>query len=283
MKPVMVTYVPVLHKGYLKFFDEHQVERVLLIEPSFVPEVKSVAHDARALPAEMIAIFLRHYFKLLGRKTTVQVATHELLQEASSLECIMPDEDVSRFVSERYLIKSVIWENVFLRWNWGNVTKEVSVHANTSVSSEEWLRKFAKEAAGAAGHSSDWWRQVGALLVIDGKIVLSAHNKHYPSEHTPYIVGDPRTSFLPGQSIELSSAHHAEKGLISSAARLGIKTDGASMVVSTFPCPVCALDIVVAGIKTLYFSEGYSLVGAHDILKSGGVHVVQMLDTPPLT
>ena len=283
MKSVIIAYVPVLHTGYLKFFEENPVDRILLIEPSLVPELKSVAYDPRALPTDMIVMFLRQYLLLRGTKTIVQVATLELLEEVSLRECIMPDEDVSRFVAESFLIESVVWKNIFLRWNWGNVTKEVAVDPDMEVSREAWLQELMSDAQQIADLSSDWWRQVGALLVVDGKVVLGTYNKQYPSEHTPYIVGDPRTSFLPGERIELSSAHHAEKGLIASAARLGIKTLGASMVVSTFPCPGCAMDIVVAGITTVYYSEGYSLVGAQEILKVGGVRVVRVLEPPPLT
>jgi deoxycytidylate deaminase len=283
MNSVIIACVPVLHTGYLKFFEENPVDRILLIEPKGMSEVKSVAMDLRALPAEVIAVFLRQYLVLTGIQADVRVATPELLQEASSCECIMPDEDVSRFVAESFLIESVVWKNIFLRWNWGNVTKEVAVDPDVEVSREAWLQELMGDAQQIAQLSSDWWRQIGTLLLVDGKVVLRAHNKHYPSEHTPYIVGDPRTSFSPGERIELSSAHHAEKGLIASAARLGIKTLGASMVVSTFPCPGCAMDIVVAGITTVYYSEGYSLVGAQEILKVGGVRVVRVLEPPPLT
>lgn len=283
MKSVIIAYVPVLHAGYLKFFEENPVDRILLIEPQSMPEVKSVAMDLRALPAEIIAVFLRQYLVLTGMQTDVRVATPELLQEASLYECIMPEEDVSWFVAESFGMKSVVWKQVFLRWNWGNVTKEVPVSPDIMVSGEGCVQMLVKDAKEVARHSSDWWRQVGALLVVDGKVVLEACNKHYPSEHSPYIVGDPRSPFSPGERIELSSAHHAEKGLIASASRLGIKTEGASMVVTTFPCPVCALDIVVAGIKTVYYTEGYSLVGAEEILKSGGVRIVRVLEPPPLT
>ena len=44
--------------------------------------------------------------------------------------------------------------------------------------------------------------------------------------------------------------------------------------VSTFPCPVCAKSIAVAGIKKVYYCQGYSLLDAEDILRPYGVELI---------
>src|SRR6185369_15532026 len=118
------------------------------------------------------------------------------------------------------------------------------------------LRSLFKEAQ----KSSDMWRQVGAAIVKGKKIVLTAYNKHLPSDHTPYTNGDPRNNFHKGDHIEISSAIHAEAGLIAEAAKRGLKLKGLDMYATTFPCPPCAKLIAGSGIKTLYFAEGYAML-----------------------
>lgn len=279
METVIVAYVPVIHAGYLNFFAENPAQSILLIDPAQQTSVKSVAGDMRAIPARDNASFLSHYFSQRGILTRVSVATkHDLFDLALfSGTIVMPEEDVSRFVAEQYFPgKLVSWKNIFLRWNWGNVTKEVPVVADVITTSDSALISISNLAKGISKMSSDWWRQVGAVLIRNGEPILTAYNRHYPNEQSPYIVGDPRSPFGPGERIELSSAHHAEKGIIATAARLGIQTEGMSMLVTTFPCPVCAMDIAVAGIKKVYYCEGYSLVNAEEILRCAGVSLVKI-------
>jgi deoxycytidylate deaminase len=57
--------------------------------------------------------------------------------------------------------------------------------------------------------------------------------------------------------IEFGRAVHAEMAAITQAARMGIKTKGARMFSTTFPCHICARHIVSAGIKELVFIEPY--------------------------
>jgi dCMP deaminase len=129
----------------------------------------------------------------------------------------------------------------------------------------------------AATKSSDWWRHVGAVLVKDEKIILSTFNTHVPSEQMPYVNGDPRSNFSKGVHLELSTAIHAEARLIAQAAKEGVSLDGASLYVTTFPCPPCAKLVAYAGIKKLYFDEGYGVLDGEQILKQQGVEIVQVI------
>src|SRR5690606_10170342 len=133
-----------------------------------------------------------------------------------------------------------------------------------------------KKIKSEANKSSDWWRRVGAAIVKDGGILVSAYNKHLPTEHTPYVNGDPRNAFSKGVNIELSSAIHAEALAISEMAKKGIPLEGTSMYVSTFPCPVCAKLIASSGIKKVYYYEGYSMLDGEDVLRSKGVEIIRV-------
>ena len=57
--------------------------------------------------------------------------------------------------------------------------------------------------------------------------------------------------------IEFGRAVHAEMAAITSAARRGISIDGATMLVTTFPCHECARNIVAAGVRRVVFVEPY--------------------------
>ena len=131
-----------------------------------------------------------------------------------------------------------------------------------------------KEAFSSAEKSSDWWRQIGAVLVKDGAVLYRAWNTHMPSAQSPYIEGDPRSNFDAGERIDLSTAAHAEKRIVAWAARDGVACAGASLYVSTFPCPDCARVIAEAGVSKVYFTGGYSLLGADRIFKHYGIECI---------
>ncbi len=97
-----------------------------------------------------------------------------------------------------------------------------------------------------------------------------------PHEQSLYALGDPRGNFSWGERIELSNSLHAERSVIAQAARRGISVSGASLYVTTFPCPPCAMDIVEAGFSRLYYREGYSKVGAEDILRGGQIEIIKV-------
>jgi dCMP deaminase len=128
-----------------------------------------------------------------------------------------------------------------------------------------------------AQKSPDWWRQVGSVIVKNGEIIFSGYNKHKPTEQTSYINGDPRSNFDAGKNIEVSIALHGEAGLIATAAREGISLQGASIYVTTFPCPNCAMLIMQSGIKKVYYKDGYSLLHAEEMFQSAGIEIVQVL------
>ena len=131
-----------------------------------------------------------------------------------------------------------------------------------------------KLAQSSAQKSSDFWRQVGAVLVgQDGEVISAGSNRHMPDDQTPYIMGDTRGLFHKGQHMELSTAAHAESSLIAKAAKQGISLEGASLYVTDFPCPYCARMIAMSGIKKLYFSKGYAVMDGQEVLKQANIKI----------
>lgn len=284
MKTVIVAYVPVLHAGYLHFLEKNPADAVVVLDPKSLTLPQYLKRDMRAVPAPVILKMVR---ALVGRNVRVGcraiLGTHEeLLYLASKVsQVIMPREDVSLEVAKRYFQgNDVVFDDIFLRWNWENVEHQKLVEADRTLDQDSLDREFMRRAEVASGRSFDWWRQVGAVLVRDGKVLIEKYNRHMPSEQTHHIAGDPRIPFEPGVRTELSSAIHAERAIIAAAAREGISTAGTSLYVTTFPCPACAMSIAEAGIAKVYYTHGYSLVDAEGILRTYGVEIIHVRTTP---
>ena len=72
---------------------------------------------------------------------------------------------------------------------------------------------------------------------------------------------------------------HSEIDAISKCAKSGIKTEGASIFVTRYPCEACARAIVAAGIKTVYYGREQEISEyTKQILDSGGVKYYHVSD-----
>ena len=272
---VLVAYVPVPHAGYLKFFRKYEGGVLYVLGNGFIQEHQPLVRNLPGVQPEEVVVMIRalNIFKNVRILTTTTLK--ELRWRGS---VVMPDEDVSHAVAEKYLTKSKItfdgsWR---LRWDWGATQLKRRPEGEEIVSKEILDHYFMRKAFECADKSPDWWRQIGALLVKDGRTLLTAFNQHVPSEQSCYCYGDPRSNFEPGQSIEISGAAHAENLLIAEAARRGISTDGCDLYVTTFPCPPCANGLSFTGIKRLFYADGYALVAGAETLQSRGVKIIRV-------
>jgi len=270
----VVAYVPVLHEGYRAFFERHKDARSLFIfGPEVIAGFSVLAKEIRQLDPVLMAEAIRSLriferVEVLDKKSIEKLAT-----ERTSL--IMPDEDVTKaLVETHFKDNQVTFDSVFLRWDKHNSLKEKPVVPEERISREEFDRRIMEILGKEAAKSSDIWRHVGAAITKEGKVLMQAHNHHVPSEHMPYVNGDPRNNFSKGDHIEMSTALHAEAGLIAEAARQGTSLEGGSMYVTVFPCPPCAKLVAYSGIKTLYCAGGYGVLDGEDILKSQGVKII---------
>ena len=270
----LITYVPVLHEGYRRFFETHRdAGELWLFGPEIVAEFPQLAKEIRQLDPAL----MRRAIESLGifQQVCILDIAQAQLFNAPECEVVLPDEDVSREIAEKYFpLARATFDPIFLRWDKHNALREKPVVPEERITREQFHRDVLTQAAVEAERSSDIWRHVGAAIVKEGSVVLCGHNAHMPSEHSPYVNGDPRNNFHRGEHIELSTALHAEAGLIAEAARRGLSLDGADLYVTVFPCPPCAKLIAHAGIKTLYCTGGYATLDGEDILKSRGVKIM---------
>lgn len=277
MKTILLLYIPVIHQGYLKLFEKYKqrVDAIFILGDEFIGELMPLHREIRALNPETIQQMIR----TLGFFQDIRILDRHLMDSFQSAfprpRIITVSENISRKFAEKYLPGFEIeFDTVFLRWDEESVLSVRAADYDCQISKNEFDRKIIRKAMEESRQSSDWWRQVGVVLIIDGRVILLAHNSHIPSEHTPYVVGDPRDFIEAGKLSEFSSAIHGEAAIIAEAAKRGIKLDGASLYATVFPCPACAKLIAYSGIKKLFFSSGHASLDGEEVLKSQGVELI---------
>ncbi len=282
MKQILFAYVPVLHRGYQEFFTKYQHADLYLLDREDLldfEELEYLKKDIRVLDLSLTAQAIKSWniFNIVK-----SIKSNKLEQFASSLsrteetQLIFTNDDIGHFIADKFFanIKNKFFESIFLRWDKNLMGQQNEIPKNLTISREEFEQKLMIEAFKQAGKSSDWWRHVGSILIKDKKIIMASCNKHLPNEDQQYKNSDPRISFTSGVGADFSSSIHAEANLIALAAKKGISLDGAEMFVTTFPCPVCAKQIAVAGIKKVYYAKGYAVLDGLEILQSYGVEII---------
>jgi dCMP deaminase len=276
MKKIVIAYVPVLHAGYKQFFEKHNDKELFILGKEVISEFSHLEKEIRQLDPELVKEAVESW-KVFEN---VQILDQKLLKEIAQEKCQiwMPREDVMLSLWQKYFPKHEIFlDPIFLRWDKHNTVIENDISPDIKISSAEFDKKMMAAAENEAEKSSDWWRIVGSVVTMDGKIILASHNRHLPNEHAPYVNGDPRNNFHKGVHLELGTSIHGEASVIAEAAKKGISLEGAEMYVSHFPCPPCAKLVACSGIKRLYYRVGYGVLDGEAILKQFGVEIIQVI------
>lgn len=135
-------------------------------------------------------------------------------------------------------------------------------------------KKFMEIVNSLAELTDDPSRGVACLIVKDNNII--SHGVNVLSRG---VTKTEERVTKPGKYNWIS---HAERNAIYNAARLGIKTKGATMYVTYFPCSDCARGITQAGIAKVYTEKpdfnhhkwGESWVESVMMLKECGVEII---------
>jgi dCMP deaminase len=123
-------------------------------------------------------------------------------------------------------------------------------------------------------------RSVGAVIVKDKRILSTGYNGA-PSGITHCSeVGCLRDQLnVPsGEKHELCRGIHAEQNAIIQAAFHGVSIKGATLYCTNQPCSICAKMIINAGIKNIFYQEGYDDSMSRQMLKDADVDLIK-LDT----
>ncbi|MFA5173535.1 MAG: deaminase [Candidatus Paceibacterota bacterium] len=277
---IFAAYFPVINSSHLKLLKEKDFEFISVLDREFLirefPEFH-LERDLRACDSFSIKVMLEG----LGFHSQICANENDLeeLQKIGSEKggLTLPLEDISLAMKEKFFRDiQVIFEKTFLRWERNAVLESSRMPEVRMAGIEEIPVEIIRIAEEEGKKSSDWWRQVGACAFRDGEAIMWARNEHRPTEYSPFIDGDSRACLNAGQRTDLCGAIHAEASIIASAARQGISLEGMSMFVTTFPCPTCARLIAAAGIKRVFFKEGYSLLDAKEILELAGIDLARI-------
>lgn len=274
---VITGYIPVLHSGYLKFFDAYpDVDTIYVFGPDILARQDYLGKDIRAFTPEQQANVLGN----LGRFKTVKTVDAAAFPDiAKQHKLVMPDEDVSHSAAELYPDGDYEYYPVFLRWDRRAAEKQDPVTPDRTISDKELDKELMGLATETASQSSNIWRRVGAVIARDGKIISKSSNRQQPTDFSNSIDGDPRSLSNKGTDIGFTADMHAEARLIAQAARDGVPLKGASIYVDTFPCPPCAKLIANAEFATCYYAKGYSVLDGEELIKSAGTRIIRV-DVP---
>ncbi len=142
-----------------------------------------------------------------------------------------------------------------------------------------WDSYFMDIANLVARRSTCLRRAVGAVLVKDRRILATGYNGAPSGVRHCAETGCLREKLkVPsGQRHELCRGIHAEQNAIIQAAFHGVSIRGADLYCTNQPCSICARMIINAGIKAIYYQDGYQDELAREMLAEAHISV-QHLD-----
>ena len=269
----LILHIPVIHKGYLDLLEKLKgaVSNVYIIDGQLQDELSDIKSDIASLNYETV----KELLSKIGFQN-ILILSKDNIGELADKELILIQDELSRNLYNKYLKgKKVEWQSVFLRWDKEKVLAVLPI-GDIEKSEDSFDLEMMKEAYKEAEKSSDWWRQIGAVLVRDGEIVARSYNQGVPNDNSPYQLGSIRDLFKAGEKQEFSPTIHAEQRLIAEAARAGLRTEDAFLYLTHFPCPVCSKLIAWSGIKKLYFSEGAANLDGKRILELAEIKIIHI-------
>ncbi|AXH08490.1 dCMP deaminase [Malaciobacter halophilus] len=140
-------------------------------------------------------------------------------------------------------------------------------------------RNFINIAHEIASASKCVSKQVGAVIVKDGRILSTGYNgtpagyvnccEHWEGEYTKEHHDWSKTYEI-----------HAEMNAIIWAARNGISIEGATIYVTLEPCADCSKNLIASGIKRIVYDRAYEHTNSDVVtkfIKDNGVIIEQIV------
>lgn len=121
-------------------------------------------------------------------------------------------------------------------------------------------------------------RQVGALLVKDKRILATGYNGAPSGIAHCLDVGCLREkkNIPSGERHELCRGSHAEQNAIVQAAAYGIPIKGAVLFCTNLPCSICMKMIINAGVKTIFYEDGYQDPLSQELVGEAGIALTKV-------
>ena len=141
-----------------------------------------------------------------------------------------------------------------------------------------WDAYFMDIAVLVAKRSTCLRRMVGALIVKDKRILTTGYNGAPSGIRHCIEIGCLRETMkvASGQRHELCRGIHAEQNAIIQAAYHGVSIRNATLYCTNLPCSICTKMIINAGIKRIYYLEGYADELSEAMLMEAEIEVIQL-------
>lgn len=147
-----------------------------------------------------------------------------------------------------------------------------------------WQEYFTEITSLVASRSTCRRRKVGALLVKNKRILATGYNGAPTGVPHCIDVGCLREDMgIPsGERHELCRGLHAEQNAILQAAHHGVSIDGADLYSTNLPCVICTKMIINAGIRRVYYLDGYADPLSAEMLRTAAIDLVPLKPSQPL-
>ena len=142
----------------------------------------------------------------------------------------------------------------------------------------DWDCYFLKIAAMVSDRSTCSRRKVGALAVLNKRILATGYNGAPSGAKHCVDVGCLREQLgIPsGQRHEICRGIHAEQNVIIQAAVHGVSLAGSTLYCTTLPCSLCSKMLVNCGIKRVIYNESYDDELTSRVFEEGGVELLKI-------
>jgi len=278
---------PVLHKGYISVFD-----KILKKTPKahfylgflggqIVRELTKLEPDIRKISSRDIKKIISVCLPIKKFIILTKSNFSQIKKNIDFHQIIILKGEKSEDFAKRYLVKEkdkklIQFYDIRLKWRDNKIAEFKKKKSNLSKTEARIHEKFIKKAFEKAEKSKCWWRQVGAVLVKNKKIILTAFNKMMPVDDECYKIGCIRDEILPGKLPEICSVFHAEASIVARAANQGICLKNTTLYVTHFPCSACAKSIALSGIKEIVYSRGSAVFDGARVMKSKGIKLIKI-------
>jgi dCMP deaminase len=140
-----------------------------------------------------------------------------------------------------------------------------------------WPVYFMDIADLVARRSTCLRRRVGAVAVKGKRILATGYNGAPSGIPHCLDVGCLREQegIPSGERHELCRGIHAEQNVIIQAAYYGVSIEGSTLYCTNLPCVICSKMLINAGIREIFYREGYSDTLSDALLRAAQIPVIQ--------
>lgn len=124
---------------------------------------------------------------------------------------------------------------------------------------QDWQSFFMDLAFFWAQRSTCTRRKVGAIAVIDKRVISSGYNGAVAGHSHCTIASCVRTvqNIPSGEKLDVCRAVHAEQNLIIQAAQFGVSMKNSIVYCTTMPCHTCLKLLLNVGVSKIFYAGDY--------------------------